>query len=503
MIHVISEYINLMKQAGLYVSDTCTENVNVENLTYDSNAATPGTLFVCKGAAFKEQYLHSAIEKGAVVYISEKEYPDAKVPHILVSDIRKAMPYLAVLFYDDPGSKLNLTGLTGTKGKSTTAYYFKNIVDMYEASIGKPETGITSSIDTYDGVQFFESHITTPESMVLLNHFNNAVKSGIEYFTMEVSSQALKYDRVDLVKWDVGVFMNISEDHISEIEHPDFEDYFSSKLKFFKQVKKAFICPDCDHYERIKEASKAAEEVYTFGTKPECDVYGYDIRKVDDSIFFKVRCDRFDREFELTMPGLFNVQNALAAICIANAYNIPEEFIYEGLKTARSKGRMELFKTADKKVYAIVDYAHNKLSFEKLYESTFKEYPGRKVVTIFGCPGYKSYLRRRDIGTLAGTYSDKIYLVAEDPGEEPVEQISRDIAQYVEAAGNCPYEMIEDRGEAIRKAIFECTEPTILLITGKGDETRQKIGKEYIECTSDADYVKNFMAEYDAEKCGK
>ena len=496
--HKISEYIDAVKKAGLYISDTCLEDTRVENLTYASNEATPGTLFVCKGVTFKEEYLHSAIENGATVYISETEYPAAKVPHIIVSDIRRAMPYLAILFYDDPVSKLKLTGLTGTKGKSTTAYYFKNIVDMYEASIGKPKTAITSSIDTYDGVNNFESHITTPEAMVLFSHFNNAVKSGIDFFTMEVSSQALKYDRVDLVKYDVGVFMNISEDHISEIEHPDFEDYFTSKLKFFKQVKRAYICPDSDHFDRIKEASKDAEEVYTFGTTPECDIYAYDIKKVDDSIFFKVRCDRFDREFELTMPGLFNVQNALAAIAISNAYDIPEEFIYEGLRTARSKGRMELFKTADDKVYAIVDYAHNKLSFECLYESTFKEYPGRKVVTIFGCPGYKSYLRRRDIGTLAGKYSDKIYLVAEDPGEEPVEQISRDIAQYVEAAGNCPYEMIEDRGEAIHKAIFECTEPTILLITGKGDETRQKIGREYIECTSDADYVKNFMAEYDA-----
>ena len=496
--HSIKEYIESIKEAGLYISDNCEEESLVEGLTYDSKEAVPGTLFVCKGAAFKEKYLHSAIEKGATVYISETEYPAAKAPHIIVSDIRKAMPYLAILFYDDPVSKFNLTGLTGTKGKSTTAYYFKTIIDMYQESLGKKETAIASSIDTYDGVMNYESHITTPESIELFSHFNNAVKSGIDYFTMEVSSQALKYDRVNLVKFDVGVFMNISEDHISEIEHPDFEDYFTSKLKFFKQVKKAYICPDTEHFDRIREASKDAEEVYTFGTQPDCDIYGYDIRKVGDSIFFKVRCDRFDREFELTMPGLFNVQNALAAICVANAYNVPEEYIYEGLKKARSKGRMELFKTADDKVYAIVDYAHNKLSFERLYESTFKEYPGRKVVTIFGCPGYKSYLRRRDIGTLAGKYSDKIYLVAEDPGEEPVEQISKDIAQYVEAAGNCPYEMIEDRGEAIHKAIFECTEPTILLITGKGDETRQKIGREYIECTSDADYVKNFMAEYDA-----
>ena len=149
--------------------------------------------------------------------------------------------------------------------------------------------------------------------------------------------------------------------------------------------------------------------------------------------------------------------------------------------------------TKDGKIVAIVDYAHNKLSFETLFSSMKEEYPDRAIVSIFGCPGKKALVRRKDLGTIAGQYSSKVYLCAEDPGEEPVEEISKDIAQYV----TCPVEMIEDRGEAIRAAIAAVEEPTILLITGKGDETRQKYGRTYVDCKSDIELTKEAIAAYD------
>ena len=156
---------------------------------------------------------------------------------------------------------------------------------------------------------------------------------------------------------------------------------------------------------------------------------------------------------------------------------------------------MELSTSDDNKIIAVVDYAHNKLSFEKLFSSIKEEYPDREIISIFGCPGKKAFTRRRDLGTIAGKYAKKVYLAAEDPGYEPVEEISRDIAEYVEAQG-CPYEMIEDRGEAIKKAIESVENPSILLITGKGNETRQKYGCEYVDCPSDTDYVKKYLDEY-------
>ena len=176
-----------------------------------------------------------------------------------------------------------------------------------------------------------------------------------------------------------------------------------------------------------------------------------------------VKCADFEKEFVLTMPGLFNVENALAVIAIAAQFGIPTEYMYSGLKRARSSGRMELYTSKDNKVIAVVDYAHNKLSFEKLFSSTKEEYPEYEIISIFGCPGKKAFIRRRDLGTIAGKYAKKVYLASEDPGYEPVEEISRDIAQYVEKEG-CPYEMIEDRGEAIKKAIESVEHPSILLM---------------------------------------
>ena len=472
------------------------ENVLIHNLTFHSQESCPGTLFVCKGAAFRPEYLQDAVNRGAVLYVSEQKFnPDRDIPYIIVSDVREAMPLLADLFFNSPAKELNLIGVGGTKGKSTTTYYSKAIVDDYLADLKEKESAVISSIDIYDGITKIESHITTPESIELMHYFRNAADCGIKFLEMEVSSQALKYNRVDEVTFAAAVFLNISEDHISPIEHPDFEDYFSSKLRMFAQTKNALISTDSDHFDRVAEAAKAADRVITFGTRQGSDIYGYDIEKIGTEIHFRVKCDRFDEPFVLTMPGLFNVENALAAIAATYVFDIPLKYMQSGLFRARSSGRMESYVSDDKKVIAVVDYAHNKLSFDKLFSSTRKEYPDYDIVSIFGCPGKKALIRRHDLGTIAGMYSKKVYIVAEDPGAEPVEQISKDIAQYVEAQ-NCPYEMIEDRGEAIRKAILECTDKTILLITGKGNETRQKYGSEYLDCPSDVEYTKRYLEEY-------
>ena len=345
-----------------------------------------------------------------------------------------------------------------------------------------------------------ESHITTPEAVELQQHLRNALDSGIEYAEMEVSSQALKYNRVDGMRFDAAVFLNISEDHISPIEHEDFEDYFTSKMRMFEKADRAFVNLDADYTDRILTYAKDAKEMYTFSTKnPEADFYAYAVRKEGHETKFSVKCAEFDEEFVLTMPGLFNVENALGVIAAATKLGIPSAYIHSGLKRARSSGRMELYASRDKEKIAIVDYAHNKLSFEKLFSSMQAEYPDYDIVSVFGCPGKKALVRRRDLGTVAGRYARKVYLAAEDPGYEPVADISADIARYV-AAQNCPYEMIEDRGEAIRTAIEKSEGKTLFLITGKGAETRQKYGSEYIDCPSDVEYVKKYLAQYDAKE---
>lgn len=492
----LSEYIDAIKKAGLFIKTNLSEeneNALVKELTYDTRELKENTLFVCKGAHFKEEYAIYAAQSGAVALIGENEY---NVPgFVKVTDIRKTMPLLARLFYDNAPEKVTSVGITGTKGKSTVAYYIKTIIDEEATKKDYRECAIVSSINTYDGIESFESHLTTPEAIPLYKHFNNAYESGIGYLVSEVSSQALKYGRVDGITFDIGVFTNIGTDHISHIEHRNFEDYFTSKLKLFETCHTACINTDADFADRtVAEAEKNCN-VITFGSHETDDIFCKNIEKRNGATYFSVRTPLFEREFCITMPGLFNVSNALAAIAVGYALGISEESIANGLLKARVPGRMQVYESFDRRITVIVDYAHNKMSFDALFKSTKIEYPDKKIISVFGCPGGKAYQRRFDLGNASNKMSDYIILTEEDSGEEPFTSISSDIAANID---KCPHEIIENRGKAIRHAIFDCFkgDEKVILLTGKGEETRQKRGTEYIDCPSDVEYTLQFLKEY-------
>ncbi len=495
MKYKLLEYIKLLEENNLVAEKKVTDT-EISYISYNSQDIKTGTLFVCKGAHFKDEYLKDAVSKGTVCYIAERKMA-VDCDYIIVNDVRKAIPLIADKFYEKAYNKIGLIGITGTKGKSTTTYFMRYILDEYMKAQGKPLSGVISSIDTFDGVENFESHLTTPEPFELHKHFDNAAKSGMEYMTMEVSSQALKYGRVSGVSFDVGCYLNIGYDHISSVEHPDFEDYFGSKLKIFSQSKTACVCLDGERADEVLKAAEASKRVITFSSKDKtADIYGYDIKKSGSDTMFKVRTPEFNGEFTLTIPGLFNVENALGAIAISTAIGVPQKHIYAGLMKARSSGRMEVYTNSDAQVTVIVDYAHNKMSFENLFQSVMKEFPNRRIYTVFGCPGNKAQNRRKDLGEVAGKFSDKVFLTEEDAGEEPLLKICEEIAEFVKAEG-CAYEIEPDRGEAIRKAICEEKAPSLVLITGKGNETRQKRGTDYIPCPSDVEYTKNYLKEFD------
>ena len=502
-IRPLGDYWQLLQKHDLLDSDqplpTGLLSRPVKLVSCDSQTVTEDTLFIIKGAHFKGQYLSDAIDRGAFVYLSARTWTEAgDIPCLLVRDVRRAMGLLADFYYGHPSGRLNVVGVTGTKGKSSTTYYLKYIFDEYLAARKKPESGVISSIDTYDGVERFESHLTTPEPLDLQRHLANAASSGLEYLTMEVSSQGLKYDRMDGVELAAAVFLNIGYDHISPIEHPDFEDYFASKLRIFRHSSLAVVNLDSDEAPRILNAARdACPRVITFSeSDPAATVYGSQVRKQGRDILFRVKTPRFHREFRLTMPGLFNVQNALAAIAVCEGLGIPEQCVYVGLMKARVPGRMEVYQNADSHITAIVDYAHNRLSFEKLFLSVKEEYPGQRVVIVFGCPGKKALDRRKDLSEIAAQYADKVIITEEDPGEEDVLDISREMAAHVENVG-CDYSIEPHRGEAIRMAVMEAETPTVVLITGKGAETRQKRGTAYIDCISDVAYAKEALHDYD------
>lgn len=467
----------------------------ITGITYNSKEVEEGFLFICKGVHFKEDYLAEAVRRGAIAYVSEKEYAaGAGIEAVIVDDIREAMREAAEEFYGPVYEKLHMTGITGTKGKSSTTYFMVGILDDYMAGTGGKRSAVLSTINNYDGITDEESHLTTPEIMQFYKHMNNAVNCGIEYMTMEVSSQALKVGRVEGVQFDVGCFLNISPDHISTIEHPDFDDYFNSKLRLFKQCKVACVNLDCDGQDRIMKAAKDAGSIVTFSQHDEnANVYGYNIESVHGKIHFNVKVrglealgvNDADEHIELAAFGKLNVENALAAVAISVVYGIPFEYIKSGLGRTVVPGRMELFASEDGKKIALVDYAHNKLSFEKLIDTVKFEFPDKKYATVMGCAGGKAFSRREELGTIAGENCVKTYITEEDHGEEDLMKICNEIAHYVAAAGG-DYEIIPNRVDAIKKAISEADD-TVVMIIAKGRETRQKRGIEYIDTPSDVD----------------
>ena len=499
-LYPLREYCELLDKLGVPaapIPEDLDLDHTVELVSYNSQEVIPGTLFICKGAHFKAEYLAQAAKKGAFAYISEAPWPGVDLPCILVSDMRRALAPLAAKYYNDPSRRLKIIGLTGTKGKSSTAYFLKHILDGHLAPSGT-SCALISSIETWDGVERFESHMTTPEPLELQRHFAHAVSSGLEYVVMEVSSQALKYHRTLGVRFAAAAFLNIGTDHISPAEHPDFDDYFHSKLKIFAQADFSCVNLDCDHGEEILSAARdACGTVLTFSRRdPAAGVYGHDVRKVGGDILFGVDAARLGGEYRLTVPGLFNVDNALAAIALCQGLGIPQEAVREGLARTRVPGRMEVYSSENGDVTAIVDFAHNRMSFEALFRDLREEYPGRRIVAVFGCTGDKGLDRRAGMGEVAGRYSDLVVLTEDDPGEEDPAAICREIAAHVV----CPYTVQINRGEAIRQAILGCDRPSVVLIAGKGVERYQKRGLEYVDTPLDAQYAQAFLREYDARR---
>ncbi len=493
----VSDYIELLSKKGLLLKTDVSEdvaNIEIDCLTYDNREVCGSALFVCKGAHFKAEYLHSSMANGAVAYVSEQVY-EGVASYILVSDVRVAMVYLAELFYDNAPSKVKSIGITGTKGKSTTAFYLKAIMDSWLAAEGKPESAIISSITTYDGVINEKSHLTTPEAIPLHRSFNNAYESGITHLVMEVSSQALKYDRVLGLNFDVACFTNIGLDHISPVEHADFEDYFTSKLKIFDSCKVACINTDAQHSDRVLEYAEGKCEIVTFGSSADNTVCCSNIEKRGNATYFTVKTPEFSEEVCITMPGIFNVSNALAAIAMSYVLGIPKEYVISSLRDARVNGRMLVYNSSDDKIAVIVDYAHNKMSFDAIFNSVSFEYPDRAVIAVFGCPGNKAISRRKDMGESAGAHADYIILTEDDPAEEEIADINAEVVKYI---GDCKYDMVENRGEAIHKAFFDYeADKRVILILGKGEETTQKRGTEFVPTPSDSEYTMMCLKEYE------
>lgn len=453
------------------------------DLTFDSRAVVPGALFVCKGAAFREEYLLDAVRRGARAYVGEAAHA-CGVPGVVVGDVRRAMAVLAVSFFGNPSSVLKVAGVTGTKGKTTVTFYLDSIM---RARRGAP-SALIGGVAVDDGRARVPSHCTTPEAVELQRLLARARDNGCDVASMEVSSQALKYDRTYGTRFAVGAFTNIGEDHISPIEHPTFEDYFSSKLKIFAQSDAAVVNLDADRLPRVLDAARAAGRVVGYSCR---DAAGADVRLLSCERKpggpARVSCSTpvGPVEFGFGALGRFNVSNALAAISCALLLGADREAVEEGLADARVPGRMERYDSPDGSVVGIVDYAHNGMSMEALLACVRETFPGREVTVVFGATGERGTHRRAGLGHAAGRLADRVILTEDDPGRVPVSEICAEVGRAVLEAGGA-YEEVDDRAEAVRRAVGGARRPAVVVLAGKGTETSIVRAEGPVPCKPDA-----------------
>ncbi len=465
----LSEIRVLLTQAKLLTKDALNGYDTVPAaIGCDSKSVAPGTLFFCKGVRFKSQYLADALRRGACAYISEVEY-DVDLPHLLVSDVRKAMPLIAREFYGHPDEKYPLVGITGTKGKTSCAYQLAAIFD--EAFAGR--YGIISTNEALSCGQPRPKSGTTPEALDLYGLLNGFAGDGVEAAVMEVSSQGLQYDRVAGLEFAVGIYLNLSPDHISPTEHKDFEEYKTAKKKMLTLCKTGIVNLDDPHAADMIAAATCETLLTVSLTDPKADYYAKDPELTEEGLSFTVEgTDLQGETITLKMAGEFNISNALCAIAAARTLGIGLWGIRRGLAKATVKGRMEQFTLNG--VNIIVDYAHNGLSFEKVFDYAHRFHPEAKKVVVYGCPGNKALDRREEMSDVAGRRADFTVLTDDDPADEDPDAIMDQAEERLIHHG-AEYIRIHDRKQAVAYGLSQCKKGDLLLLLGKGHETGQTV----------------------------
>ncbi|MDO4519092.1 MAG: UDP-N-acetylmuramoyl-L-alanyl-D-glutamate--2,6-diaminopimelate ligase [Eubacteriales bacterium] len=448
----------------------------VSSVEYDSRKVKENSLFICiRGAVVDgHKFVPDVIEKGAKTLIVEEAIQAPEdVTVILVQDSRYAMAFISAAYFGNPADQLKVIGITGTKGKTTTTYMVKSILENAGHKVG-----LIGTIEAIIGDQVIPAANTTPESFVVQEYFRKMVDAGCDAVVMEVSSQGLMLHRTQGFVFDFGIFTNIEPDHIGPNEHRDFDHYLECKSMLLKQCKVGIVNRDDAHFEQIIKGHTCQLE--TYGFSPEADLRAEDAQLIGGKgtlgISYHLK-GLLDFPVEIDIPGKFSIYNSLTAIAICRHFGVSEDNIIKALKVARVKGRIEMVKVSDE-FTLMIDYAHNAMALESLL-STLREYHPHRLVCLFGCGGNRSKLRRYDMGEVSGKLADLTIITSDNPRNEEPQEIINDIKIGIGRTSGKFVEII-DRKEAIAYAIHHGEPGDIIVLAGKGHEDYQEIkGKKY------------------------
>lgn len=446
-------------------------NRAAEDLVFDTRKVTKGCMFVCiKGAAYdSHEHIDEIVEKGAAAVVVERpvEAPDG-ITLIQVADTRYALALLSAAWFGHPADRMKIIGITGTKGKTTTTYMVKGILEHAGYKVG-----LIGTIETVIGEEHIPASHTTPESFEIQESFARMAEAGCQVCVMEVSSQGLMMHRTAGIPFEIGIFTNLSPDHIGPNEHASFEEYAACKAMLFRQCRLGIANVDDPHFDMVLEGHTCGLE--TIGFSEKADYRASDMELIGRPGYMGVRyrvSGKTDMDVEIDIPGKFSVYNSLVAIAVCRHFQVAEADLKEALRVVKVKGRTEMIKVSDEFIL-MIDYAHNAMSLQSLLE-TLKEYHPQRLVCVFGCGGNRSRLRRYEMGEVSGRLADLTVITSDNPRYEEPQAIIDDIKVGMEKTDGA-YVEIMDRKEAIRYVIVHGRRGDVIVLAGKGHEDYQEI----------------------------
>lgn len=447
------------------------KNPEITDLVFDSRKIVPGCVFVCISGTVRDghEFAAQAAAGGAAAIVAEYE-PEGidGAALVITEDTRRALASMSAAWFGYPARKLTTIGITGTKGKTTTAYMVKQMLE----AVGI-KTGLIGTVEIQNGASSVPAGNTTPESYFVQKYFQEMVQNGCRAVVMEVSSQGLKMSRVAGITFDYGVFTNLEPDHIGPREHADFAEYAECKSRLFRQCRVGILNADDKNYKTMLQNHTC--DVMTYGTGEEADLraVAIDLHSADGKLMVSYQTKGLlEDTFAVAVPGMFSVYNSLTAIAVCMRLNVAPEKMKEALLRVQVKGRMEPVHIS-KKFSLIIDYAHNAMSLKSILTALAKYHP-KRLVCLFGCGGNRSRDRRFEMGEISSRYADLTIVTSDNPRDEKPEDIIADILTGVKKADG-EFVTIPDRKEAIRYAILNAREGDVIVLAGKGHEDYQEI----------------------------